>query len=205
LSRMTPLPVDTAGEKKVNSDSGHSASGDLLGSYSSERLCDYCGSRLSRPNSAINRAIATGAKLYCDRVCSGMARRVAKTPEQKKAEKAKYDARRRTELADQIKAEKRRWYLANRDRLLSEFAAKRAQPGYYDYHNTYCRQPRYVAEKREYDRRYRAAKQFGGEFADAFLLLQDIEKEIEARASRYEIYLANGTINKAQTRRRALA
>jgi hypothetical protein len=36
------------------------------------------------------------------------------------------------------------------------------------------------------------------------LLLDDIEHEIAERASKYEIGLTNGTINKAQQRRRAL-
>lgn len=152
----------------------------------------------------MNRADAIGAKLYCDRACAGMARRVAKTPEQRKAEKATYDAKRRTELADQIKAEKREWYSANRERLRAQHAEYRNRPENVARHNAYCRQPEYVAEKREYDRRRRAVKQFGEEFAESFLLLQDVENEIDARASRYDIYLANGTINKAQTRRRAL-
>lgn len=165
--------------------------------------CDHCGVELHKTPSAINRAIAIGAKLFCNRTCSGLARRVEKTPEKKRAEKAAYDAQRRVALADKIKAEKRAWYLANRERLLADFAARRAQPGYYKYHNAYCRRPEYVAEKREYDRHYRATKQFG-DFAEAFLLLQDIEQEVEARATRYEIYMANGTINKAQTRKRAL-
>jgi hypothetical protein len=153
---------------------------------------------------AVNRALALGKPLYCNRACAGLARRVDRTPDEKRAVKAAYDARRRVALAQKIKDEKRAWYLANRDRMLAEFAVRRAAPGYYERHNAYCRRPEYVAEKREYDRRLRANKQFGGEFADAFLLLQDIEREIETRATRYEIYLANGTINKAQTRRRAM-
>jgi len=168
------------------------------------RCCDHCGNELHKSSGALNRADAIGAKLYCDRKCAGLARRVAKTPEQKKAEKSAYDAKRRVELADQIKAQKREIYWRNRDHYLAQRAEYRNRPENVARHNAYCRRPEYVAVKHQYDRRRRATKQFGVEFADAFLILQDIEKEIEARATRYEIYMANGTINKAQTRKRAM-
>lgn len=167
-------------------------------------FCDHCRAEIDKPASAVNRANAIGAKLYCNRNCAGLARRVEKTQEQKKAEKAAYDARRRKELADQIKAQKRAIYERNREHYLAQHAEYRNRPENVARHNAYCRRPEYVAEKREYDRRRRATKQFGEEFADAFLLLQDVETEIDARAARYDVYLANGTINKAQTRRRAL-
>lgn len=167
------------------------------------RVCDHCGAELHKAPNAINRADAIGAKLYCNRKCTGLARRVEKTPEQKKAEKAAYDAIRRVELADKIKAEKRAIYLRNREHYLAQHAAYRNRPENVARHNAYCRRPEYVAIKTEYDRQRRARIQFG-EFAEAFLLLQDVEQEVLVRASRYEIGLTNGTINKAQTRRRAM-
>lgn len=69
------------------------------------------------------------------------------------------------------------------------------------YHVEYCRRPEYKVKKREYDLKYRAERQFG-EFAEAFMVLSDIEREINDRATRYEIGRDNGTINKAQLRRR---
>jgi hypothetical protein len=166
--------------------------------------CDYCGKELHKQPSALNRAAAIGAKLYCDRKCAGLARRREKTPEQKKAEKAAYDAKRRAELADQIKAQKAEIYRRNREHYLRQHTEYRNRPENVARHNAYCRRPEYVAIKGEYDRKRRAVKQFG-EFGEAFLILQDVEREVLARASRYEIGLANGTINKAQTRKRALA
>ena len=70
-------------------------------------------------------------------------------------------------------------------------------------HAEYCRRPEYKAWKRGYDVRYNAKKDFG-DFAEAALLLRGIEQEIDARMTRYEIYQTNGTLNKAQMRRRAL-
>jgi hypothetical protein len=168
-----------------------------------KRYCDQCGAELHKTAGEVNRADSIGASLYCNRKCAGLARRVAKTPEQRKAEKAAYDAIRREQLADQIKEWKRAYYHENRERLLVQHTEYRNRPENVARHNAYCRRPEYVAVKTEYDRQRRACKQFG-EFAEAFLLLQDVEKEVDARASRYDIALANGTINKAQTRRRAL-
>ncbi len=87
--------------------------------------CHHCGAKGEKDASAFNRAAAISANLYCSRKCAGLARRVEKTPEQKKAEKAAYDAKRRAELADKISAEKRAWYEANRERLLVQHAEYR--------------------------------------------------------------------------------
>lgn len=167
-------------------------------------LCAFCGASLHKPASALNRASAIGAKLYCGRKCVGFARRIGKSAEQRKAEKAAYDKARREALGEALKQEKRTYYFLNRGRFNAEQAERRAQPGYQERHNEYCRRPEYRVYKSDYDRHLRAKKQFG-EFAEAFLILQDVEREVLERATRYEIGLANGTINKAQTRRRALA
>jgi hypothetical protein len=132
-----------------------------------------------------------------------MARRREATPEQRKAEKAEYDRKRRTELADFLREQKKAIYQRNREHYLRQHAEYRARPENVARHNAYCRRPEYVAVKSEYDRRRRAGVY--QEFADAFLLLQDLEREIDARADRYEVYMQNGTINKAQTRKRALS
>ena len=71
-------------------------------------------------------------------------------------------------------------------------------------HVEYCRRPEYRASKREYDRKHRAQQDFGP-FAEAALILGDLDAEIATRASRYEIYSANGTLNKALRRKREYA
>ena len=55
--------------------------------------------------------------------------------------------------------------------------------------------------KAEYDRKYRSQKLYGP-FAEAFLTLRELEEEIGVRATRTEIYTANGTLNKWKQRRR---
>ena len=151
----------------------------------------------------MNRSRAIGAPLYCSMRCSGIGRRLKNPPSAADRKEAKrlYDTKRRAEKRDEILAQKRAHYYANHERIKTEQAVYRAK--HMARHVAYCQQPEYKAWKSEYDRRYRAVKAFG-EFAEAALLLNDIDREIDAKASRYEIYQANGTLNKAQTRRREL-
>jgi hypothetical protein len=165
--------------------------------------CANCLLWVGKDASAVGRARREGAPLYCGRECAGMARRRDTTPEQRKAEKLEYDRQRRAKLGETLRAEKRAAYYRNHATNLAKAAERRRDPERIAYHNAYCRRPEYVAVKSEYDRRRRAGVY--QEFADAFLLLQDLEREIDARADRYEVYMQNGTINKAQTRKRALS
>jgi hypothetical protein len=119
----------------------------------------------------------------------------------RKEAKRLYDAARRLAKRDELCAKKRDFYYANRERIKAEQTVYRAK--HMQRHVEYCRRPEYREWKKEYDRQYTARQSFG-EFASAFLLLRDIEDEVAARATRYEIYTANGTLNKAQTRRRSL-
>jgi hypothetical protein len=165
-------------------------------------ICPKCNRPFECANGRYNRAQAIGAPLYCGKFCAGWARRKPKlSGEERRAAKAAYDRARRARLLDEIKAQKRAHYYANHERILAQERAKRPQKRIY--HAEYCRQPEYVAKKAEYDKAHRAKKMFGP-FADSFLALQTLESEIDARASRYEVYMQNGTINKALMRRRAL-
>jgi hypothetical protein len=171
---------------------------------SMQAKCQHCRASFETKTSRINRAAKIGAPLYCGRVCAGLARRLANPPtdEQRRAAKSAYDAKRREgPKRETILAKKREHYYANHDRLKAEHAEYRA--AHMDRHVEYCRQPEYRAKKAIYDRKRRAEQDFG-EFSEAALLLADVEREIAERASKYEIYLTNGTINKAQQRRRAL-
>lgn len=170
---------------------------------SKEFDCEYCGRRNQKPSGSVNRARARGLSLYCDRVCAGLSHRKHKTDEQKRAEKAEYDRRRRQQLGDRLNAEKRearlRLLASNPDLVRAREKVNRdANRGR---HAEYCRRPEYREWKKSYDRQYRAER-FYGPFADAFLVLQDLENEIATRATRYEIYMERGTINKTQKRKR---
>lgn len=165
--------------------------------------CPQCDSEFAADTGRVNRAKKIGAPLYCGRACAGLARRLKTPPTdaEKRAAKAEYDRLYRERTAEARIAQKRAYYEANRDRLLARMVEyrKKRMPA----HVEYCRRPEYRAWKSEYDKQYRAKREFGP-FADAALLLQEIGREVDARATRYEVYLANGTINKALMRRRSL-
>ena len=160
-------------------------------------LCKHCSKRVRQSVGAVNRALKIGAPLYCDRKCAGLARRVYKPKAQKIAEKRLYDMEYRRKNRRLLKAKKRAYFQRTYDP--AKAAAERKARMHL--HVAYCRQPSYRRWKRRYDRKYRAQKMFGP-FADSFLILQRLEKEIDSRMSRYEVYAANGTLNKALNRRR---
>ena len=167
-----------------------------------ECICHQCGAAFKRAAGCVNRSIAIGAPVYCGRKCSGISRRKPKpTDVEAKAAKAEYDRQYRAANLERIKAGKLDWYRANHAEILARMTEKRKDK--MPYHLEYCRQPAYREKKSKYDLHRRAVKQFG-EFSEAFLILQDVEKEISQRASRYEIYSQNGTLNKALRRRRSL-
>lgn len=166
-------------------------------------ICKQCGAPVLQKAGAINRALKHGKPLYCDRVCAGLSRRhlVPLSEAERKEAKRMYDAKRRSDLGDDIRAQKRAFYHATKHDRKELYAAQRKARAHL--HAEYIRRPEYRAWKANYDRAYCARKDFG-EFAEAALLLRQIDSEIEGRASNYEIRLQNGTLNKALSRRRAL-
>lgn len=159
--------------------------------------CAHCAATATTSSGAFNRANKLGAPLYCGKACAGIARRKFKSVEQRKAEKSAYDAARREALADQIKAAKRDYHKRTYDPVKAAAVRKQRMP----HHVEYCRRPEYREWKREYDRTYRANKEYG-EFADCFLLVMDIRAECLSQMTDYEIRLDKGTLNKRQQRRR---
>lgn len=162
-------------------------------------LCAWCGKSRLLEQGAINRARSRAAPLYCGKTCSGLGRRKHKTKEQRVAEKAQYDHGYRLRDPLALKIRKAAYHQRTYDPKAAALERKKRAP----WHLEYCRRPEYKKYKSIYDLKRRAAE--FGEFSEAYKLLLDIEKEIGNRASRYEIYSANGTLNKALQRRRAYA
>lgn len=160
--------------------------------------CHQCGRSADLLAGHVNRARKAGNRLFCSRGCAGLARRKHKTKAQLVEEKRLYDAAYRARDPDKRKAAKAAYYQRTRNPEKERDRRKARMP----LHVEYCRRPEYRAWKADYDRRYRAEREFG-EFGEAFMLLQDVEREVSARMTKYEIYLANGTLNKRNNRRRA--
>lgn len=159
--------------------------------------CHHCKREADLPKGAVNRAAKIGAPLYCGRQCAGLARRKGKTKAQKVTEKRLYDVQYRRKNQERLKAEKAARYQLTRDPV-KEAVYRKANMAR---HIAYCQRPEYKQWKQDYDQQHRARKMFGP-FAESFLLLQNLEKEIAERMSKYDIYSANGTLNKRLQRKR---
>lgn len=162
-----------------------------------EATCSHCTETFLKEQGAVNRAEKAGLNIYCSPGCSALGRRKWKTTEQKKKEKAAYDAEYREKNREKLKAEKRDYFKKTYDPEEARVKRKKTMPR----HVEYCRRPEYKEKKKEYDKGYRAKKEYG-EFAEAVVVLRELESEILARASKYECMLVNGTINKKLRRRR---
>lgn len=161
-------------------------------------VCQHCFKIAERLAGDVNRAMRADKPLYCNRTCAGIARQVFRTNSEKTKAKQLYDIGRRERDRDKLKAQKAAHYRSIReerkvrDKAYREDNMKR--------HVEYCRRPEYVKYKREYDRQYRAREY--GDYAEAFILLQDLDKEINSRISDYDTRTLNGTLGKRQQRKR---
>lgn len=162
-------------------------------------FCPQCGEWKPAENGRVNQAKNKGLPLYCGRVCAGLARRSPAIPlVEKKLLKREYDMQYRAKNKDLIRKKKSEHFQKTYDPEKARKVRKERMP----MHVEYCRRPEYKEWKEKYDRKHRAVKQFGADYADAFLVLQKIENEIDIRIDRNEIYRQNGTVNKSTKRRR---
>lgn len=162
--------------------------------------CEHCRRWTEKARGHVNRSRKAGMPIFCDRWCFGASRRQYKSKAQKVEEKRLYDAEYRRKNRRLLKTKKRAYF----ERTYDPVTAAKARRLTMRRHVEYCRQPSYRRWKRRYDQRYRAQRLFGP-FAESALLLLKLEREVASRMSKYEIGLTNGTINKAQLRRRAYA
>jgi hypothetical protein len=158
--------------------------------------CPKCGLSCRKHPSAVNRATRIGAPIYCGKVCSGLARQKGKSDAQRKEEKRLYDAKYREINKEILKKKKAEYFRATYDPEVAAEHRKRRM----HLHVEYCRKPEYKAKKVAYDRQRRADEY--GEFAETYLLLLDIDKEVNQRMSDYDVRIENQTINKRLKRKR---
>ena len=160
--------------------------------------CPHCGKELERKQGYINRALKLGVPIYCSRVCSGLARRVERTEEEKKKIKSDYDkARLNGPLRDRILEEKRQYAKTPTGRAVQK--RQREKPERKKYQAEFIKKSDYVKWKHDYDQKYHAQKNYG-EFWEAALVLKTIEEVI--LPERYDAKIQNGLLNKSTKRKR---
>jgi len=165
-----------------------------------EFRCAHCGTLADRPAGHVNRARRLGLNVYCSKECSFVGRRSEETTTEKKAEKRLYDIDYRRKNRALLKAKKAAYHKRTYDPLSAAVHRKKRMP----YHVEYCRRPEYREWKKQYDRRYRAEKEYG-DLAECFLLVMDIRDECLSQMSDYEIRLSKDGVAKAQRRKRDYA
>lgn len=162
--------------------------------------CPQCHGIVDMQPNYVNRAKKNGLRLFCGRKCSGLARRKHVPIAEKKRRKKEYDVLYRAANLREIKRKKAAYYQRPRDpEREREVRAQRMH-----LHVEYCRRPEYRQYKHRYDLQYRAKKLFGP-FAEAALILRDVELEIDRRMTWVERHQANGTLNKSTQRKRDYA
>lgn len=145
-------------------------------------VCDTCNRRFHRTPAQQAQATKLGCvHTYCSRACGAVAKRTWKTKEQRIAEKAAYDLKRRKRYAAWLRTEKKRKY---EEAKATDLAALRTkQKAYRDatkqQHLNYLRKPEYRAKKKTYDARLRASVY--GPYAECYRLYVELKKEIVAR------------------------
>lgn len=162
------------------------------------KICDNCGKEFERLATEVKYREKTQMckHTYCSQECAGLARRSNKAQEDKRREKAEYDARRRILKREEIRLKKAEYYQRTRDPV-KEREYRKANVSR---HVEYCRRPEYKQYKREYDRQYRS-KEYG-EFSDCYLLLIDLQKETRARLDSTESLIQRDIHNKTLRRKR---
>lgn len=157
-----------------------------------------CGRSRDLPTGHVNRSRQQGNRLFCSRACAGLARRAPpKTKAQKVVEKRLYDMEYREKNRAMLRVKKAERFQRTYDPEKAAIERKKNMAR----HVAYCQRTEYRAWKQEYDKRYRATAEYG-QFAEAFMLLLDLEREIDSRADFYELAIQKNTVNKTQKRKR---
>lgn len=160
--------------------------------------CPHCGNDLNRKQGYVNRAKKLGVPIYCSKKCSGLARRIERTDEEKKKIKSDYDkARRDGPLKYRILEEKRQYAKTPTGRAVQK--RQREKEYRKKYQAEFIKKPEYVKWKHDYDQQYHAKNKYG-EFWEAALVLRKIEEIV--LPEKEQIRIQNGISNKSQKRKR---
>ena len=165
----------TAGRSYLQQKAAMATAGRAIGITSRRSNCK--GRRASHEATLPILACSDPDTLYCAGCCVWV-----QTMKDKKA-KAEYDRKYRARNKKRIKANHAAYFQRTYDPKKAAVERKKNMPR----HVEYCRQPKYRAWKKKYDRQRRMAKL--GDFKDAWTILQKLKKEIHRQMpDRFERY-----------------
>lgn len=155
--------------------------------------CGNCNKEIFKSTGHFNRSVKLGMGFYCDHKCHQATRKTS--IEDKKAVKRSYDQALRSQ--PWYKEYKRSCWKKNYDPIkAAEYRQKRMA-----YHIEYCRQPEYVAWKKQYDQKHNAQSNYG-EYAECAILIEKINNTLIKMADKAELRTIQGTNNKSKRRKK---
>lgn len=157
-------------------------------------ICPVCGNGFEKGLGDYNRAIKQGLNVYCNRTCAGIGRRTS--AEEKKKVKAAYD--KKIYNTPERKAARKRYFQKSYKENPEKYKAIRAAK--YPKHLEYLRTPEYKEWKKNYDKKFKAEKNYGP-FAQAAVLLIELESFLKQNMPN-ELKFQMGITNKTQKRKR---
>lgn len=114
-------------------------------------VCPTCSKQFDKPIAYYNQSVKRNAPHYCSKACAGLGRRLNKTSEQLKAEKAEYDRLYREKNAERLKQQKKEKF--QKDYTANPEKYRERRQNRMPYHVAYCRLPK--ARAKEKEARYR--------------------------------------------------
>ena len=163
-----------------------------------ECICKQCGNPFMARAAHVNR----NGNPFCSRRCHGLSRRKPPMPiKEKKRLKAEYDRAYREKNKEMLRDKKAAYHRSTYDPEKARIERRGKMARHVEYCRKYYADPVRKAEKKDYDRKFRAKKQLG-EFWEAHYLIQLINDEILRQTTKYEVMLEKGTLNKALKRGR---
>lgn len=166
--------------------------------------CAHCRRSFRRRAADVRKHRSRDAsyRFYCGRTCFGLARRVNRTVAEKKARKSNYDRVYRETNQERIRQNKAEFFQRTYDPDKARADRALHMADHVEYCRRYFRDPVRKQAKVNYDRKRRAELEYGP-FAEAAMLLVDLDKEIRKRASWYERARERGYYERtAQQRKR---
>lgn len=163
-------------------------------------VCQHCGAEFDKRLAEWRRAPVK--RFYCTQACSGLARRSAKSLQEKKSDKAAYDAAYRAKNAESLRLRKQDYHQRTYDpekarewRQKNDSMIKRVR-------QAITSRPEYKDAKRAYDADLRSFDY--GHFHECHKLLLQLERAVRASAPWYERAKARGYYDnrRKQDRRR---
>ena len=163
--------------------------------------CETCWREFSQEMREYRGRMAQGCRRsYCSQQCSGLARSRNRPVTERKQSKALYDRLYRLRDPEALKERKRLYHCMTYDPDEARRARRKLAAKHAEYIRRYYADPDNKAAKVAYDQERRAAEY--GDFADAYRLLLELQREIIARSpDKYERLKARGYYNESRRER----